>query len=94
MAVFLFIGETFVLVSVDVKGKENAFEIVGTERGVLLAGKYTGTTDLHGKQKPPSDRMVVLLVGVSLKDLAKPSKINCLQAASKGLYPATKCNSQ
>ena len=27
------------------------------------------------------------LVGVSLKDLAKPSKINGLQAASKGFYP-------
>ena len=34
------------------------------------------------------------VVGVSLKDLAKPSKINGLQAESKGLYPATKCNPQ
>ena len=44
-------------------------------------GKFTGNK--RKKLPPEMDRS--FLVGVSLKDLVKPSKINGLQAASKAL---------
>ena len=51
--------------------------------GVVVLGGVLGRI----KDKRAAKAALVLLVGVSLKDLAKPSKTNGLQAAGKVLYP-------